>query len=80
MKNRLAGRRLDVDGGHMLARPGGDHRGRPRHQRARKPSPTPGAPGQVAELVAIGCDPRHDTDRRRQVRGVIKAGTPVSLD
>ena len=38
------------------------------------------APGKAADLVAVGCDPLHDVDCLRQIRGVIKAGTPVSLD
>ena len=38
------------------------------------------APGKVADLVAVGCDPLHDVDCLRQIRGVIKAGMPVSLD
>lgn len=38
------------------------------------------APGKAADLVAVGCDPLHDVDCLRQIRGVIKAGTLVSLD
>lgn len=38
------------------------------------------APGKAADLVAVGCDPLHDVDCLRQVRGVIKAGQPVALD
>lgn len=38
------------------------------------------APGKAADLVAVGCDPLHDVDCLRQIRGVIKAGAPVSLD
>ena len=38
------------------------------------------APGKAADLVAVGCDPLHDIDCLRQIRGVIKSGTPVSLD
>lgn len=38
------------------------------------------APGKAADLVAVGCDPLHDVDCLRQIRGVIKAGQPVALD
>ncbi|AND69011.1 xaa-Pro dipeptidase [Dyella thiooxydans] len=38
------------------------------------------APGKAADLVAVGCDPLHDIDCLRSIRGVIKAGTPVSLE
>lgn len=38
------------------------------------------APGKAADLVAVGCDPLHDVDCLRQIRGVIKAGQPVALE
>jgi len=38
------------------------------------------APGKAADLVAVACDPLHDIDCLRSIRGVIKAGTPVSLE
>lgn len=38
------------------------------------------APGKAADLVAVACDPLHDIECLRQVRGVVKAGRPVSLD
>lgn len=38
------------------------------------------APGKAADLVAVACDPLRDIECLRQVRGVIKAGQPVSLD
>lgn len=38
------------------------------------------APGKAADLVAVGCDPLHDIDCLRSIRGVIKAGQPVSLE
>ena len=38
------------------------------------------APGKAADLVAVACDPLHDVDCLRQIRGVIKAGQPVALD
>lgn len=34
---------------------------------------------KLADLVAVACDPLHDVDCLRQVRGVIKAGQFVSL-
>lgn len=37
------------------------------------------APGKAADLVAVACDPLHDIDCLRSIRGVIKAGMPVSL-
>ena len=38
------------------------------------------APGKAADLVAVGCDPLHDVDCLRQIRGVIKVGQPVALE
>lgn len=38
------------------------------------------APGKAADLVAVACDPLHDIDCLRSIRGVIKAGAPVSLE
>ncbi len=38
------------------------------------------AMGKAADLVAVACDPLHDIECLRQVRGVIKAGEPVALD
>ena len=38
------------------------------------------APGKAADLVAVACDPLHDVDCLRQVRGVIKAGQPFPMD
>ena len=36
--------------------------------------------GKFADLVALQCDPLQDVECLRKVRGVIKAGQPVSLD
>ena len=36
-------------------------------------------PGKAADLVALACDPLHDVECLRQVRGVIKAGQPFPL-
>ena len=38
------------------------------------------APGKSADLVAVACDPLHDIDCLRSIRGVVKAGKPVALD
>lgn len=38
------------------------------------------APGKSADLVAVACDPLHDIDCLRSIRGVVKAGQPVALD
>ena len=38
------------------------------------------APGKVADLVALACDPLADIACLQQVRGVVKAGVPVALD
>jgi imidazolonepropionase-like amidohydrolase len=38
------------------------------------------APGKAADLLAVACDPLRDIECLRQVRGVVKAGQPVSLD
>ncbi|WP_426663758.1 amidohydrolase family protein [Rhodanobacter aciditrophus] len=38
------------------------------------------APGKAADLVAVGCNPLQRIDCLRSIRGVIKAGTPVSLE
>jgi imidazolonepropionase-like amidohydrolase len=38
------------------------------------------SPGKAADLVAVACDPLHDVDCLRQVRGVIKAGQPFPMD
>jgi len=38
------------------------------------------APGKLADLVALACDPLADIARLQQVRGVVKAGVPVALD
>ncbi|HYM85816.1 MAG TPA: amidohydrolase family protein, partial [Pseudoxanthomonas sp.] len=36
--------------------------------------------GKFADLVAVECDPLQDVECLRKVRGVVKAGQPVSLD
>lgn len=36
--------------------------------------------GKFGDLVAVACDPLQDIECLRKVRGVIKAGQPVSLD
>lgn len=36
--------------------------------------------GKFADLVAVQCDPLQDVECLRKVRGLIKAGQPVSLD
>lgn len=38
------------------------------------------AVGKFADLVAVECDPLRDVECLRKVRGVMKAGQPVSLD
>jgi imidazolonepropionase-like amidohydrolase len=38
------------------------------------------APGKLADLVALACDPLADIACLQQVRGVVKAGVPVALD
>ena len=38
------------------------------------------AVGKFADLVAVQCDPLQDIECLRKVRGVVKAGQPVSLD
>jgi imidazolonepropionase-like amidohydrolase len=38
------------------------------------------ATGKFADLIAVEGDPISDIDKLRQVRGVIKAGRPISLD
>lgn len=38
------------------------------------------APGKLADLVALACDPLADIACLQQVRGVVKAGTPVARD
>lgn len=38
------------------------------------------APGKLADLVALACDPLADIACLQQVRGVVKAGVPVPLD
>jgi imidazolonepropionase-like amidohydrolase len=38
------------------------------------------AVGKFADLVAVECDPLKDVECLRKVRGVVKAGQPVSLD
>ncbi len=38
------------------------------------------APGKLADLIALACDPLADIACLQQVRGVVKAGVPVALD
>lgn len=38
------------------------------------------AVGKFADLVAVECDPLQDVECLRKVRGVVKAGQPVSMD
>lgn len=38
------------------------------------------APGKIADLIALACDPLADIACLQQVRGVVKAGVPVPLD
>lgn len=38
------------------------------------------APGKLADLVAVACDPLADIACLQQVRGVVKAGVPVTRD
>ena len=38
------------------------------------------AVGKFADLVAVECDPLQDVECLRKVRGVVKAGQPVSFD
>jgi imidazolonepropionase-like amidohydrolase len=37
------------------------------------------APGKFADMIAVGCDPLHDVECLRSIRGVIKAGKNISL-
>ena len=38
------------------------------------------APGKAADLIAVACDPLRDVACLREIRGVIKAGTPFPLN
>ena len=38
------------------------------------------ANGKAADMIAVACDPLHDIDCLRSIRGVIKAGKQISLD
>jgi imidazolonepropionase-like amidohydrolase len=37
------------------------------------------APGKFADMIAVSCDPLHDVECLRSIRGVIKAGRNISL-